>query len=504
MIVEEQLDILIVEDNEGDALLIQEYIKDEFPFSTLSHAWNLAEAESKLNKHVYDLIFLDVSLPDSSGKDSIVRIVELANTTPVIVLTGYSDLSFAVESMQLGVQDYLNKENITATSLQKSIRYSIERNRIRLQLIDSDKRFRCIIENSIDGFALISAEGKIQELSPYGNSIIGYDPLENAGLFQMNFLHPDDRKMVLSIFFEVLSKPGSIKLLEFRYKRPDGGYRWMESTFYNLLENTAVKAIVLNYRDVTLRKKEEEERQMLIEQLTQTNHYLKQFGFIISHNLRAPLTNLLAISDLINPNHILNEQTNTLFKAVKISTHQLNDTLNDIIKVLIVREQKQRNLEDISLSQAWSSFLLMQKSQISVPEYEIITDFQNPSKIYYDKEYLESIFSNLFSNAIKFASKERPLVIKIRSFVSGPDTVIEFSDNGIGFNYHMVKERIFGLHQRFHDTIGGKGFGLYLIYSLVTSLGGSIRCESEVEKGTHFFIHFKNSKHDKETAFGRG
>ncbi|HQS56621.1 MAG TPA: PAS domain S-box protein, partial [Sediminibacterium sp.] len=159
------------------------------------------------------------------------------------------------------------------------------------------------------------------------------------------------------------SKPGSIKLIEFRYKRPDGGYRWMESTFYNLLENTAVKAIVLNYRDVTNRKKEEEERQLLIEQLTQTNDYLKQFGFIISHNLRAPLTNLLAISDLINPEQIPDEQTSALFKAVKISTVQLNDTLNDIIKVLIVREQKQRNLEKISLSQAWSKFLNLQKSQ---------------------------------------------------------------------------------------------------------------------------------------------
>jgi PAS domain S-box-containing protein len=493
---EEELEILVVEDNEGDALLIQEYIKDEFPNTKLAHAWNLAEAEQHLRDNHYDLVFLDVSLPDSSGKDSIIRVVDLASTTPVIVLTGYSDLSFAVESMQLGVQDYLNKENITATSLQKSITYSIEKNRIRLQLIDSDKRFRSIIENSIDGFALISAEGKIQELSPYGNSIIGYDPLENAGLFQMDFLHPEDRKMVLSTFFEVLSKPGSIKLLEFRYKRPDGGYRWMESTFYNLLENTAVKAIVLNYRDVTLRKKEEEERQLLIEQLTQTNDYLKQFGFIISHNLRAPLTNLLAISDLLTPDQIPNEQTATLLKAIKISTNQLNDTLNDIIKVLIVREQKQRSLEEISLNQAWTSFYQAQKHQHALADCEIITQFDQATHIYFDREYLESIFSNLFSNAIKFASPQRSLKIHIRSYISGPDTVVEFSDNGIGFNYQMVKERIFGLHQRFHDALGGKGFGLYLIHSLITSLGGSIRCESEVEKGTHFYIHFKNSKHD--------
>lgn len=490
------LDILVVEDNEGDALLIQEYVKEEFPHAEISHAWNLAQAEQYLQKNNYSLIFLDVSLPDSSGKESIMRVVELANKTPVIVLTGYSDLSFAVESMQLGVQDYLNKENITASSLQKSITYSIERNRIRLQLIDSDNRFRSIIENSIDGFALISAEGQIQELSPYGNSIIGFDPLENAGLFQIDFLHPEDRKMVLNCFFEILAKPGSIKLLEFRYKRPDGGYRWMESTFYNLLENSAVNAVVLNYRDVTMRKKEEEERKLLIDQLTQTNDYLKQFGFIISHNLRAPLTNLLAVSELIEPAKVQDSQTVELLKAVKTSTLQLNDTLNDIIKVLIVREKKERSLEEISLLDAWNQFLVQLELQGVVFDCSFQIDLENPATVYFDKEYLNSIYSNLFSNAIKFASRERPLCIQIRSFVNGSETVLQFSDNGIGFNLQMVKDRIFGLHQRFHDKQEGKGFGLYLIHSLVTSLGGSIRCESEIDKGTSFYIHFNKSKHD--------
>ena len=86
MTVEDALVILIVEDNEGDALLIQEYIKEEFPNAQLSHAWNLAEAEALLKQFRYSLIFLDVSLPDSSGKDSIISVVDLANTTPVIVL----------------------------------------------------------------------------------------------------------------------------------------------------------------------------------------------------------------------------------------------------------------------------------------------------------------------------------------------------------------------------------------------------------------------------------
>ncbi len=67
-----------------------------------------------------------------------------------------------------------------------------------------------------------------------------------------------------------------------------------------------------------------------------------------------------------------------------------------------------------------------------------------------------------------------------------------FSDNGLGFNMDKVKDKIFGLHQKFHDHIDSKGIGLYLVYNHVTSLGGQIAVESEVNKGATFIISFND------------
>ena len=66
-----------------------------------------------------------------------------------------------------------------------------------------------------------------------------------------------------------------------------------------------------------------------------------------------------------------------------------------------------------------------------------------------------------------------------------------FSDNGIGMNMHSIKDRIFGLYQRFHSNTDSKGIGLYLIHSQITALGGKIEVESEVNAGTTFTITFK-------------
>ena len=95
------------------------------------------------------------------------------------------------------------------------------------------------------------------------------------------------------------------------------------------------------------------------------------------------------------------------------------------------------------------------------------------------------------SNSIKFASPDRKLEISIKSRLEGEFTILEFSDNGIGMDMERVKDRIFGLYQRFHDRPDSKGIGLYLIHSQVTALGGKISVKSKVNEGTIFYITFK-------------
>lgn len=489
--MKELLKILLVEDNEGDFLLVEEYLKEVFSSVDIEHCWRISEAKNSLLCNKYDIVLLDLTLPDSNGKESIREIMELVNGTPVVVLTGYADKQFAIDTIELGVQDYLIKDDVSPTILQKSISYSIERNKIQLLFQKSEKKFRSIIENSTDGYALIDLDGRIRDLSPYGHLRININPLTEDGFFNTELIHPLHRKQVLQLFYEVSKHTGDIKTIELKCKVSENEYRWIETTLYNLLEEPTVKAIVLNYRDISLRKHDEEQRQSLIEELIISNSDLKQFGFITTHNLRAPLTNLLAIVELLDMKKIQDEPTKELLTAFKTATFQLNDTLNDLIKVLFIKQNKYIALNEINFQSVVEKNIHDLKALISSAEIDIVTDFTEAPTILFDANYLESILLNLISNSIKFASAERKLVIKMKSRLDGEFIVLEFSDNGIGMDMDKVKDRIFGLYQRFHERSDSKGIGLYLIQSQVIALGGKITVNSKVNEGTTFYIKFK-------------
>lgn len=487
------LKILLVEDSEGDFLLVHEYLKEVFEKIQIDHCWRLEEAKKSLSTEKYDIVLLDLTLPDSNGKESILEIIELLSGMPLVVLTGYADKNFAVDTMHLGVQDYLIKDEVNPAILFKSISYSIERNKIQQLFLSNEKRFRSIVENSSDGYALIDLEGKIHDLSPQGKFKVNFNPLDENGFFKIDAIHPDFRKLALRTFYEVSKKQGDIRSIELKYQLDEKDYRWIESTIYNLLDEPSVAAIVLNYRDITVRKLEEEQRYALIEELIQSNADLKQFGFITSHNLRAPLTNLLAIVDLLDTSKIKDESTLELLNAFKTATFQLNETLNDLIKVLYIRENKFLALSKVDFKTVVSKNLHDLESLIKSAEIKVDLDFSKAPTVLFDSNYLESILLNLMSNAIKFASPNRKLEINISSYLKEDAVVLQFSDNGIGMNMERVKDRIFGLYQRFHDRPDCKGIGLYLIRSQVTALGGNITVDSNVNEGTTFYITFKKS-----------
>ena len=142
--------ILVIEDNEGDYFLVHEYLNEIFPGIEIKHNTLLKDAIRSLEDSSFDIILLDLSLPDSNGTNSIVDMVKLANGIPVIVLTGFGDLHFAMDSLKLGVQDYLLKDDVNPMVLRKSIGYSIERNKISTILRVSESKYRYLFDNNPD------------------------------------------------------------------------------------------------------------------------------------------------------------------------------------------------------------------------------------------------------------------------------------------------------------------------------------------------------------------
>ena len=135
--------ILVIEDNLGDYELVEIYLHEHFPFLNLTHATCFKEAKEILKtKSVnFDVILLDLSLPDKNGFKLINEILVVAQNTPIIVLTGYEDVSFGVKSLAKGVADYIIKEDLTAILLYKSILYSLERKKSTAALLESERQY---------------------------------------------------------------------------------------------------------------------------------------------------------------------------------------------------------------------------------------------------------------------------------------------------------------------------------------------------------------------------
>ena len=135
--------ILVIEDNPGDFALVEEFLFEQIEAPAITHAWNYTEARNILSGRQipYEIILLDLSLPDKTGMPLIKDIVELSLNAPIIVLTGYPDLAFGVKSLALGISDYLLKDELTSISLYRSIVYNLERKRIMSELAESEKRY---------------------------------------------------------------------------------------------------------------------------------------------------------------------------------------------------------------------------------------------------------------------------------------------------------------------------------------------------------------------------
>ena len=137
---ESNVKILLIEDDLVEARLLQEILKNfhlhEFD---LVHVTRLKEALSCLEQTVFDVILLDLTLPDSQGLDSLQTIVSAAPQLPVVVLTNTNDDQLAVESVRQGAQDYLVKRNINVEGLVRSLQYAIERKRVTETLMQANK-----------------------------------------------------------------------------------------------------------------------------------------------------------------------------------------------------------------------------------------------------------------------------------------------------------------------------------------------------------------------------
>lgn len=277
------------------------------------------------------------------------------------------------------------------------------------------------------------------------------------------------------------------------YKK-DGSLFWINFTMIPVTNKDGEHSHWISVqRDVTEIKEKEKEREQLIGELTKNNNDLKQFSYITSHNLRAPLSNLTGLLNLIDDIPIENPELKELIEGFSTSTHLLNETINDLVKVIIIKDNPSIKKEKVLIRDVFESVFNQLNFLINIHKPILKIELSEEYIRNINKSYLESIFLNLMTNSIKYRSTTNQLKITITSKTIEDNLIIIFKDNGIGIDMNRNKNKIFGLYQRFHNHPDSKGLGLYLVKSQVESMGGNIYVESKVGKGTTFTLTFKNN-----------
>lgn len=174
----EKIRVLLVEDSATDALIVEEELghRADTPFSVVQVA-QLSEALAQLETEHFDVVLLDLGLPDSCGFETFVRLHHAAPEVPIVVLSGQDDEELGIKSVQAGAQDYLVKGRMGEETLPRSIRYAIERQRAARTLSECQERYRLLIERSPDAY-LVHSDGEIVFANAASLKLFGADHLD--------------------------------------------------------------------------------------------------------------------------------------------------------------------------------------------------------------------------------------------------------------------------------------------------------------------------------------
>jgi PAS domain S-box-containing protein len=355
---------------------------------------------------------------------------------------------------------------------------------------DSDNTFKyeLFFELSPDLLCIAGYDGFFKKINNSVSKLLGYSLEELYARPINDFVYHEDQD-ITAMVRDQLTKRKPLYNFENRYVTKSGEIVWLAWTSLPIESDQLIFAIAKN---ISHKKRLETDRNLLLANLTKVNEELKQLTYTTAHDLRSPVNNLLSTFSLMDTSKIRDPETLEFVEILRSSGESLKKTLNNYVDLLSKKEGLHVDIEELDLNECLQPVLNSVKSLIESSKATVHINFNEVEKISFNKAYLESVFLNLITNAIKYAKPDCSPVISIYSTKVNDVSQLIVTDNGIGFDMEKVKEKIFGLHQKFHDNKDSKGIGLYLVHNHITKLGGQINIKSKVNEGSTFIISFKN------------
>lgn len=476
--------LLHIEDNEDDRVILREYLSDTNMEIRIESAPSMATGLESLRKYSVDLVLADLSLPDSTGIETFVRLHDEAPNVPIVLLTGRNDEEFAVRLLSLGAQDYLAKGDVSRSTLLRTVRYAVERKRIETQLKTAleeqcrdqqqikraEERFRIVVEAAPNAMMMVDSDGRIALINSQTERLFGYDrkfllgqPVEILVPERLRQGHLFDRRNFLNISPSARAMGSGRDLFGLR---KDGTEVPVEIGLNPITsaEGTFVLASII---DITDRKLSEDSlRRSLSEKLAllQEVHHRVKNNLQIVYSLLAMQASVSMDQDLIN---------------------KLADSQRRVMSMAMIHEHLYRHDDMSSIDLA---------EYVSDLAAHLFSSYTQSPAIRYRLELVPTrltieqsvpcglILNELITNAIKYAYPGGAGEICISVSETADSISMTVSDNGVGipagFNWET-----------------SKSLGMTLVEQLTTQLDG--RLTVGPPPGASFTITFNK-------ALGRG
>ena len=389
-----------------------------------------------------------------------------------------------------------------------------ERRRVEEALRASEERFRALIQQSSDIISILDDQGLFVYNSPATETILGYPPDFLTGKRPFEYIHPEDRQHIHGVFANVIQRTNQGKLTEFRFKKADGSWIYLESLGNNLIDNPAVKGIVITSRDVTKRKNAEEEHRLLERRLHRAQK-MESLGTLaggVAHDLNNVLGGLVGYSDLllmeIPAGHPSRGRVSRILQSGQKAAAIIADLLTLARRGVPTAEVVNMN----RVIQDCLKTLEFEKLKTGHPQVAFRTELEaDLPNIKGSPVHLEKTVMNLLSNAAEAIPGAGEVVIRtgnryldkaIGSYddvKEGDYVVLTVSDNGRGIATADIEKIFEPFYTKKVMGRSGTGLGLAVVWGTVKDHNGYLDVLSRDGDGSTFTIFFPATREDLTT-----
>jgi PAS domain S-box-containing protein len=377
-----------------------------------------------------------------------------------------------------------------------------ERRRAQQALQESEQRFRALVQTGSDIITIVDATGELRYVSPAVERVLGYREDDLLGRNILEFVHPDDQARAIDALGEVLRQPGVHAPSEYRVRHVDGSWRDIEATASNLLEEPAIRGVVLTSRDVTERKRLE--AQLLRAQKLES---VGRLAGGIAHDFNNLMTAIIGDAEL-NMGSLPDDSTLARDLQEIRDTARRASTLAHQLLAFSRREISSPRV--VAINDVVLATDRMLRRLIGADIELVASTAGDAGYVNIDPVQFEQVLVNLVVNARDAMPGGGRLTIEtacvmVRGGAAAPHAQLEpgdyvmiaVSDTGAGIPPE-VREHVFEPFFTTKDVGSGTGLGLATCYGIVTQAGGQITLESEAGRGTTFRIFLPRTDEQPE------